>query len=155
MKQKAIICDIDGVLLDTEHINDMITNSGLSDDSAWEFFNRHANDESVVADSRIIEMLEAFAEQGYKIIFVTARSTQIWQQTRAKIDMSIGLCAKHHFNYEICMRGIDDKRPSSKVKQSLLNKIQEFNSVLFAIDDESENCEMYAKNNILTLKVHK
>lgn len=155
MKHKAIICDIDGVLLDTEHIFDRITQTGLADDNAWEFFNRHANDHDVMADSRVIEILETFVLRGFKVIFMTARSSAIWKQTWAKIEMSIAQYAQFCFGFELAMRDESDKRPSDVVKEDLLKKAQEFNSVLFAIDDDPKNCEMFARNNILTLKVHK
>lgn len=155
IKQKAVICDIDGVLLDTAHIFDRIEKAGLQGNDKWDFFNRHANDYDVEIDSRVIEMLEVFALRGFRIIFMTARSSEIWKQTRAKIETSIAQYAQVSFCFELAMRDEPDTRPSNEVKQDLLNKAQEFYSILCAIDDEDENCEMFAKNNILTLKVHK
>lgn len=155
MKHKAIICDIDGVLLDTEHIFDRITQTGLADDNAWEFFNRHANDHDVMADSRVIEILEAFANKGFKIIFLTARNVVIESQTRAKIDISIAQFADNLFKYQLYMRPYKCKDKSCDVKQRWLNELRQTYDIYCAIDDESENCEMFAKNNILTLKVHK
>lgn len=155
IKQNAIICDIDGVLLDTAHIFDRIEKAGLQGRDKWDFFNRHANDYDVEIDSRVVEMLEVFALRGFRIIFMTARSSEIWKQTWAKIEMSIAQYAQFCFKFELAMRDESDTRPSSEVKQDLLKKAQEFNRILFAIDDDSENCEMFAKNNILTLKVQK
>lgn len=155
IKQKAVICDIDGVLLDTAHIFDRIEKAGLQGNDKWDFFNRHANDYDVEIDSRVIEMLEVFALRGFRIIFMTARSSEIWKQTWVKIETSIAQYAQFSFGFELAMRDESDTRPSNEVKQDLLKKAQEFNSILCAIDDEDENCEMFAKNNILTLKVHK
>lgn len=37
IKQKAVICDIDGVLLDTAHIFDRIEKAGLQGNDKWDF----------------------------------------------------------------------------------------------------------------------
>ena len=56
MKQKAIICDIDGVLLDTEHIFERIETAQLTGRDKWDFFNRHANDVDVIANNNVIDV---------------------------------------------------------------------------------------------------
>lgn len=155
MLKKAIICDIDGVLLETKHIFEEIEKANLTGASKWDYFNRRANDHDVEVDTRVIEVLETFANQGYKILFVTARSAEIWKQTRAKIDMAIGQYAQNIFEYSLAMRGTDDFNASDCVKAELLQQIQEKYDVLFAIDDDKSNCDMFRKNNILTLQVHK
>lgn len=155
MLKKAIICDIDGVLLETKHIFEEIEKANLTGASKWDYFNRRANDHDVEVDTRVIEILETFANQGYKILFVTARSAEIWKQTRAKIDMAIGQYTQNIFEYSLAMRGTDDFNASDCVKAELLQQIQEKYDVLFAIDDDKSNCDMFRKNNILTLQVHK
>ena len=55
MKKKAVICDIDGVLLDSEHIFDKINELGLSGNDKWEYFNRHAKDVDVIANKNGID----------------------------------------------------------------------------------------------------
>lgn len=153
IKQKAIICDIDGVLLETEHIFDRIKRAGLQGSDKWKFFNRHANDFDVEIDSRVVEMLEALSKQGYKIIFLTSRSGEIYKQTRAKIATAIGLYAQTVFDYILIMRKYRDLRSSVEVKAEWLKEIQQEFDVIFAIDDEDENCEMFAQNGIMTLQV--
>lgn len=155
MLKKAIICDIDGVLLETKHIFEEIEKANLTGASKWDYFNRRANDHDVEVDTRVIEILETFANQGYKVLFVTARSAEIWKQTRAKIDMAIGQYAQNIFEYSLAMRGTDDFNASDCVKAELLQQIQEKYDVLFAIDDDKSNCDMFRKNNVLTLQVHK
>jgi len=154
MKKRAIICDIDGVLLDTKHIFENIEKYELTGDDKWDYFNRHANDYDVEIDSRIVEMLDALSKD-YKIVFMTARSFEIHKQTRAKIAQAIGLYSGSIFDYEIIMRRIDDFRASDEVKEGMLKYIQKLYDVVFAIDDESPNCEMFKQNGILTLQVMK
>ena len=155
MKQKAIICDIDGVLLDTSHIFDRIEKAGLTGDAKWEFFDRHANDHDVEVDYRVIEILEAFANQGFKIIFLTARTRGIEKQTRAKIQLEIGRYAEQIFDFELMMRPIGNTMPADRLKDSWLEMIRIRYDVLMAIDDETANCEMFAKNKVLTTQVIK
>lgn len=154
-KRKAIICDIDGVLLHTEHIFKEIENLGLLGADIWEYFNRHANDWKVEADRRVVDVLSAFAQKGYRIIFVTARSDEIWTHTRAKIDLIIGQYSDFIFSYDLAMRDAKDYRSSAEVKQEILNDIKSGYAIICAIDDDCSNCEMFARNGILTLQVLK
>lgn len=155
MKQKAIICDIDGVLLHTGHIFKKIDEIGLTGDSKWEYFNRHANDYDVEIDSRVIEIVEAFAEKGFRIIFLTARAQEIESQTKAKIDMAIGQYANRIFPYLLIMRPTKNFDSSENVKERWVEILRENYHIFCAIDDDPKNCEMFAKNNILTMQVHK
>ena len=155
MKQKAIICDIDGVLLDTEHIFKKIDKLGLTGTSKWEYFNRHANEYDVEIDSSVIEILEVFAEKGFRIIFLTARMNEIESYTKAKIDVAIAQYASRIFRYLLLTRPTRNFDESSKVKQMWVELLREKYDIYCAIDDEIENCEMFAKNKILTLQVHK
>lgn len=155
MKKKAVICDIDGVLLDSEHIFDKINELGLSGNDKWEYFNRHANDVDVIANKNVIDLLSAFDSAGIRIIFLTARSQEIEAQTRAKLDMVIGQFAENIFSYILLMRDIDDKSESCAVKKFWLDCIRNQYDVICAIDDDSSNCEMFKDNDILTLQVHR
>ena len=155
MKKKAIICDIDGVLLDTSHIMERIEKAGLTGDDKWEFFDRHANDHDVEADYRVIEMLEVFASQGYRIIFLTARSVEIETPTRAKIQIAIAQYAESIFDFLLIMRPTLNTEPAPDLKERWLNLLREEYDVLMAIDDETANCEMFARNKVLTTKVLK
>lgn len=155
MKRIAVICDIDGVLLDSEHIFDKIKELDLSGNDKWGYFNRHANDHDVIADKRVIDILETFAEQGYVIIFLTARSEEIYANTRAKLDLTIGQHGRRIFNYMLLMRPLKVKSESCAVKKMWLDTIREKYDILCAIDDDSSNCEMFKENNILSLQVHK
>ena len=155
MKQKAIICDIDGVLLDTEHIFERIETAQLTGRDKWDYFNRHANEHDVVADSRIIELLESFAEKGFRIIFLTARMNEIESETKAKIDLSIGQYADEIFKYMLLMRPHRNMDDSDKVKERWLLMLREQYDIFCAIDDDPKNCEMFARNKVLTMQIHK
>jgi hydroxymethylpyrimidine pyrophosphatase-like HAD family hydrolase len=152
MKQKAIICDIDGVLLDTSHIFERIEKAGLTGDEMWDFFNRHANDYDVEVDSRIVELLETFANQGFRIIFLTARSIEIEKQTRAKIELAIARFSESIFDFLLIMRPSRNTDSAEKMKESWLQLLRQKYNVMFAIDDDDKNCEMFAKNNLLVMK---
>lgn len=155
MKQKAIICDIDGVLLDTKQIFEHIETAQLNGAEKWNYFNRHANDDEIVADEKIIKLLELFADKDFRIIFLSARMNEIESQTRAKIDASIGQHSNKIFIYMLLTRPQGNKAKSAEVKQMWVNLLKSKYDIYCAIDDEPDNCEMYAKNGILTMHVIK
>ena len=155
MKQKAIICDIDGVLLHTEHIFKQIDELGLTGVDKWNYFNRHANDFDVEIDFRVVELVESFAKNGFRIIFLTARAQDIESQTRAKIDSAIGQYANEVFPFLLLMRPSDCVETSDTVKKVWVDLLREKYDIYCAIDDDPKNCEMFTKRNILTLQVHK
>ena len=155
MLKKAIICDIDGVLLETKHIFEEIEKANLTGASKWDYFNRRANDYDVEVDSRVIELLETFANQGFRIIFLTARSIEIEKQTRAKIELAIARFSESIFDFLLIMRPSRNIDSADKVKETWLHLLREKYDVMFAIDDDKANCDMFKSNNILTLQVHK
>ena len=152
---KAIICDIDGVLLDTAFIFDKIEEDNLQGAEKWEYFNCHANDYSVFSDTRIMKMLELYAHNGYKIFFLTARSEEIFTETREKILFEQRLCGCKPFDFLLIMRPFKVSAPADEVKYSALSALKKAYNISFAIDDDLANCEMYAKHGILSLQVRK
>jgi len=155
MKQKAIICDIDGVLLDTSKVFKQIEDFYLTGNIKWKYFNRHANDNDVPCDIRIMRILEWFVDNGYKIIFLTARSEEIYRQTRAKIQYEQALYANKPFDFLLIMRPSDVLAPSDEVKYNALLEIEKKYNIFCAIDDDADNCDMFASKGILTLQVKK
>lgn len=155
MKQKAIICDIDGVLLDTSHILERIEKAGLTGETKWEFFDRLANEHDVEVDYRVIEVLEAFAKQGFQIIFLTARTRKIEKQTRAKIQLEIGRFADAIFDFLLIMRPLDNTEPADQLKEKWLDTLSDEFDILMAIDDEAANCDMFARNKVLAAQIIK
>ena len=148
-KQKAIICDIDGCLLDTSYIHRSIDSLGLEGAEKWRFFESLANDIKVVRfNKNLANILKTFADSGMKIILLTARSESIKYQTKLRLNYEIN----DKFNYTLLMRPINDTSDPQTVKFIHLKKILEEYDVILAIDDEDENLKMFAFNGIFVMK---
>lgn len=149
--KKAIICDIDGCLLNTEKVFEEILRKKLKGNDKWDYFHKQANNPSLVSKNRkLFDMLNNYKKLNYQVILLTARSMEIYSDTYHYLTQGEGV------NLEIpllLMRKLDDRRPAYIVKQEILNELQKEYYIELAIDDEAENCEMFKRNGILTLKV--
>lgn len=142
--QKAIICDIDGCLLDT---------SGIEiKDNDFKSFHEKANS-PIWSWKKIslFNLLNNYTELGYKVILLTARSEEIRHQTYNYLIKSGGTILKG--KPILLMRKIGDTRPAHEMKEELLLEQMKNYYIEFAIDDEQENCEMFRNYGILTFKV--
>lgn len=132
-KHRAIIVDIDGVILQCPYWQDM------------EDF--YKNLDQCVAVDWAVYLVNYIQQQGIKIIFLTARDE------KCKIQTNIQLRQLFDFKYDLYMRKRGDLRIDWEIKQDYLKEIQEKYNVLFSIDDNASNCEMYRRNNIPSLQV--
>lgn len=144
--QNAIICDIDGCLLNTAHIHKEIAQKHLEGAQKWAYFEQCANNKDVGFNHILGEFLEGLERQGYKIILSTARSERIRPQTKIK------LVADFNCDFELYMRAPNDLGPACEVKRKHLIQIQEKYNVEMAIDDERANLDMYSKYGLLVMQ---
>ena len=167
MKRKAIVCDIDGVLLQTDFILQEIFELGLKGEDKWEYFYNNCNSDRVkvieetkrfldtidsgyyVAKENIIDGFDSYTycdRQKYVIIISTARNEKCREATEDKLfDEHIGFDKMY-------MRKQGDLRSACEVKRDHLLKImKEFDIVAF-IDDDLENCEMAKSLGVLSLR---
>ena len=146
-KPKAIICDIDGCVIDTSRIYEEIAEKGITGVDKFAYFEEYANDPAkALINQQLVDILEFLRMQGYKIIFSTARSKAIKIGTITRLRS----CMLYS---DIYMRELDDLRPAAEVKADHLKRIKEFYDVQIAIDDEDDNLKMFSQNNILAMKV--
>lgn len=153
MKQKAVICDIDGVILDSSQVFKEIEEQGLTGDAKWEYFDRHANGLHVYPEKRMIEVIHNFLNQGYRIIFLSARSERIIQETIKRVFNEFYNYGCILNSYLFILRPIGDYSPSAEVKEKHLKELKENYNILCAFDDDDSNCAMFERNGILTFKV--
>lgn len=147
-KQKAIICDIDGCIIDTSRIYEEIAEKGITGAGKFAYFEQYANDPAKASiNYHLVEILKFLRTQGYKIIFSTARSVVIKVSTMIRLRDVLG------FVGALYMRDKNDFRPAAEVKADHLRRIKEYYDVHIAIDDEDENLKMFSENNILAMKV--
>lgn len=146
MKKKAIICDIDGCLLDTAHIHKEIEEKGLDGADKWRYFEKHANSGDIRFNYTLGTFLESLARDGYEIIISTARNESIRHQTILRLRRSLDC------KFKLFMRASNDIRPACEVKKKHLKQIQEEYAVEMAIDDEDANLDMFSKNGLFVMK---
>ncbi len=146
MKKKAIICDIDGCLLDTAHIHEDIKELGLEGLDKWRYFEMYANDIDVKFNHNLGGLLESLARNGYEIIFSTARNESIKHRTILKLKSNLDC------EFKLYMRASNDISPACEVKKKHLKQIQEEYAVEMAIDDEDANLDMFSKKGLFVMK---
>lgn len=151
MKKKAIICDIDGCLLDTGFIFKEIEAQGLTGSEKWDYFHKKANLDEVKFNIALSEILYGFYDQGFDIILLTARSEEIRNQTRSKITYE-NILAGFNYKFTLYMRHLGDCSPSHESKAKYIDFLKAKYSIVLAIDDDDANCKMFNENNILTMK---
>ena len=153
MKQKAIIVDIDGTLTrDPLLINDK---SREGRDVFYQKIDEYlrVKRELIKPVVNLIQLI--FNYSNIKIIFLTAREDRydIKENTIKFLENKI-LCDCDYCSFDLYMREENDLRLNYEVKEQILKEeILPFYDVLFALDDEDENVEMFRRNGILVLQV--
>lgn len=109
---KIIVADIDGTIANTDHRSHHVRNKPKN----WKAFTAGIPHDTVHTD--IVELIDLFAEQGYKIILCTGRG----EESR---DVTVKWFADHNIGYnQLYMRSRNDHRPDTLVKVELLNQIR-------------------------------
>lgn len=148
-KQKAVICDIDGCLLDSREVLKEATKKTQTDTEKWRYFETYANArEKVNFNYTLGEVLRSLRNIGYKIIFSTARSEAIRLNTKIRLRSELG------FMGDMYMRRIGDLRPAAEIKADHYKSICEYYDPQIAIDDEDENIKMYIHKGLLVMKLN-
>ena len=151
IKSKYIICDLDGCLIDSAWIWDVVKSQNISKDEAFDIFNRLANADKNGIDLALYNSLCFKASSGLKIHFITARSELIEVETINFIQKKLGLIYGKDFS--ISFRPTTDL---SSPAESKAVRVQHFldkgNQVVLAIDDENEILLMYARKGIPIMK---
>ena len=147
MIYNCIVCDIDGVLLDSSFIIKDIYDKGLKGDEKWDYFYSKCNSEDVKVFNDIENYVKLMVTQGVLPIFSTARNERNREDTEKKLK------AEHIPFFKLYMRKEGDYRPSAEVKKEHLTDIQRrFNIVLF-IDDDITNVKMAEGLGITSIKI--
>lgn len=148
MKRKAIVCDLDNTLLDTQFILDEIHELGLEGGEKWAYFDKHCNSDRV----KVIEITKIFYTTiRYGIndlwcIISTARNEKCSDATLKKLVREKIVFDRSYWRKD------GDLRPAYEVKREHLLKIMEEFDVVAFIDDDLQNCEMAKELGILALR---
>ena len=148
-KKNAIICDIDGCLLNTEKIFEEILQKKLKGDKKWDYFHKFANEPShAIKNTKLIEFLICASKNNYEILLVTARNEVIYKETfRYLYDNKDEV-----FDFKLFCRKYNDYRPAWIVKEEITKKLLKEYNITIAIDDEISNCQMFESLGILTVR---
>lgn len=152
MKPRAIVCDIDGCLLDVSKLYLEIHKRGLKGQEMWNFFHKNANNpqyaEKIV---EIFSLLNLYGKAGYSIIILTARRDLIAKSTLHYLNTE-GI----HLEYlnQLIVRPVDKEgMPSHIFKKAELEKLQEQFEISLVIDDEYTNCATFKEMGFTVLRV--
>ena len=144
-KRKAIVVDIDGVILDSSVIYKEMLKLGLKGDEKWSYFHKHCSGPKVVPIKEMILFLNSI-NPSISIVLSTARNECCREETEERLY-------KENFHYTVLyMRGKDDERPSDELKRDHLKGIAEEFDVIAFIDDDLSNCLMAEKEGVLALR---
>lgn len=151
IKSKYIICDLDGCLIDSAWIWDVVKNQNISKDEAFDIFNRLANADKNGIDLALYKYLCFKASGGLKIHFITARSELIEVETINFLQKKLGLIYGKDFS--ISFRPTTDlSSPAESKAVRIQSFIDSGREVALAIDDEIEVLKMYASKKIPFLR---
>ena len=152
MKQKAIICDIDGCLLDTSRIYNEANEREIFGAEFFNFFDRRANNPKyAIKNSAMFDLVNFFKSEGYVIIILTARTIKIQSETYHYLTEGYKSLPK---DIVMVSRLISDYGlPDYMVKESKLDSLRKDYDIRLAIDDNLENIKMFNRNNISTIGV--
>ena len=147
MRRRAIILDLDGVILNTEPIFKELLIQDLKGDAKWDYFCENCNRED-------IELIPGFKDfyrvltnaLPLAIIISTARNEKCRQATIEKL-------LKEHVVFDhLYMRTDGDYRPSQEIKKEHLQDIMKNYEVVGFVDDDLNNCEAAKELGILALR---
>lgn len=150
MKQKAIIVDIDGTLTRDPLLIDDKSREGR------DIFYQKIDNYFMVKLELIkptVYLVQYFKAFNIKPIFLTAREDKYEIRLNTLKFLKSKVCTQTN-NKNLFMRTENDLRPNYEVKEQILKEeILPNYEVLFALDDEDNNVEMFRKNGILVLQV--
>lgn len=162
VKKKAIIVDVDDTLTLEPFYDDLPQNSNREE---WDLYHQRRNFYSPDLYKPLYNMIEMI--QGYienngtsSVIFLTSREDThngVIRENTLKFINNVFRFTKFwdKLDIQLFMRKENDFSPSPLVKeQYLINEILPNYSVELAIDDDSSNCEMFEKYNILAIQPH-
>ena len=127
-KAKAVLVDIDGTLVTTT------PNWGPDRIAEWDAETMNAS-----ALTGGVELLRAFKEQGYTLVFLTARGVSCRKYTKRKL-MEIGVWQMVDSIWHRPIRW--EGKKSSLYKASMIRMLQAKYDFVWAMDDEDANLAM-------------
>ena len=154
MKEKAIVVDIDGVLLDVSLLYKEIENLGLEGQAKWNFFHENANNPKyAVKVDKFFNLVNMYAQAGYKIIVLTSRRDLIRKST---LHYLLNGDVKLDNLTEMVLRPANKEgTPSYLYKKEEIQKLHKRYDIELILDDEYANCAIFRQLGFTVLRVIK
>ena len=154
MEEKAIVVDIDGVLLDVSLLYKQIENLGLEGQAKWNFFHENANNPKyAVKVDKFFNLVNMYAQAGYKIIVLTSRRDLIGKST---LHYLLNGDVKLDNLTEMVLRPVDKEgTPSYLYKKEEIQKLHKRYNIELILDDEYANCAIFRQLGFTVLRVIK
>ena len=152
MKSKAIVIDIDGVLLDVSKLYKKIEELQLQGQDKWDFFHKNANNaEYVIKLEEFFTLANLYNKAGYKIIILTSRRDLIAKST---LHYLLNGTIKLDNITELVFRPANKEGVFSYIyKKEEILKLQKRYSIELIIDDEQSNCAIFRQLGFNVLRV--
>ena len=151
IENQIILCDLDGCLVNTTWIWEVVNAYKMTKDEGFDVFNKLANAERNKIDETLFKYLCFKASGGLKLHFMTARSELIEVETINFLQKKTGLIYGKEFTIS--------SRPSTDVSTPTESKSVRVQAMLdagkkiaFAIDDEDDILRMYISKGIPVIK---
>lgn len=145
MKEKAIVLDVDGVLLDSSKVFEELFKRKLKGNEKWEYFRENCNGSEVTFIKNSLKFIQALNKE-VKIILLTARNEKCRESTEARLK------AENFIYHELYMRPKDNYEESYILKNKVVFELMGIYDIIAFIDDELSNCEAIKDLGVLSLR---
>ena len=148
-KHKAMIVDMDGTLVDTSSLHDLLREirrpDGTWDRDGLLQFNERTRECPAIWET--VDICEGYWSQGIDVVVMTAREEKHRSLTKTWLHK---YCVPYKALY---MRADGDLRSDREIKKDLLEEVREYWDVVFAIDDNPSIIELWKDEGIETRTV--
>jgi len=141
----AVVFDVDGVLADANHRQDILF-SGPGSRKNWKAFFAAAGDDALIEEvARVTELLHP----NLAVVLLTARPTTIRDTTHTWLE-------QHGVRWDLLvMRPEGDFRPSPEAKRMAVHELRSAGFDLrLAFDDDRRNVDMFHDEGIPCIYIH-
>ena len=130
-----VVCDIDGTIANIDHRLHHVQ----KEPKDWKSFFSEMDKDTVREDVKA--QIKQCEEDGYDIIFVSARSEDYRETTEKWLMDNVG------YNFVLMRKG-GDKRPDTIVKQEIYDKYLKHHNVVRVYDDRPSVIRMWEENGL-------
>jgi phosphoglycolate phosphatase-like HAD superfamily hydrolase len=142
----AVIFDIDGVLADAEHRQDILFSGGKGRRKNWKAFFAAAGDDAVIEE---VARCSQLMDRDLCIVLLTARPTTIQ-------DVTVTWLRQHDLRWDLLvMRPEGDFRSSPEAKRMAVHELRAAGFELrLAFDDDRRNVDMFHDEGVPCIYIH-